>query len=226
MKNGVYQIRNVLNGKCYIGSCAEYRGISQRWSAHRSALNSNRHYARHLQNAWNKYSADVFVFEVLLYCDPENCLMYEQTALDYYQPEYNTLKIAGSPLGRKHTDATIQKLKDRKFTQQHRDRIGEANRLRVFSQDTIEKMRVNNTGERNPFYGRTHSIKTCEFLRKIKKGMHLGVKNPCAKLTEKDVKNIKSLLQRHISRRQISQQFAISLTTISDIATGKRWSHI
>ena len=98
MKNGVYQIRNRANGKRYIGSAAEYRGMPQRWSVHRSALNSNRHYARHLQHAWNKYGEGSFVFEVLLYCDPGDCLTYEQIALDHYQPEYNTLKVAGSRL--------------------------------------------------------------------------------------------------------------------------------
>ncbi len=58
---------------------------------------------QYIQRAWNKYGEDSFVFEILLYCDPENCLMYEQLVMDHYGPEYNMAKIAGSPIGTKHT---------------------------------------------------------------------------------------------------------------------------
>src|SRR5690606_28792905 len=97
MKTGIYQIRNMIDNKRYVGSAA--RSILNRWSNHKALLSQNRHYSRHLQNAWNKYGEENFIFEVLLYCDPEYCLMYEQIALDHYQPAYNTCKVAGSQLG-------------------------------------------------------------------------------------------------------------------------------
>lgn len=121
MKTGIYQIRNTMDGKRYVGSAA--RSIVSRWSNHKTRLSQGNHYAKYLQNAWSKYGSDAFVFEVLLYCDPKDCLMYEQIALDHYKPEYNTCKIAGSRFGmigkrgqqnpwygRKHKQETITKM--------------------------------------------------------------------------------------------------------------------
>jgi DNA-binding Xre family transcriptional regulator len=66
----------------------------------------------------------------LLYCDPGDCLAYEQIALDSIMPEYNICKIAGSRLGTKH------------------------------SAQTRKKMSVNHCdvkGANNPFFGKKHS---------------------------------------------------------------------
>jgi group I intron endonuclease len=103
MKTGIYQIQNLKNGKCYIGSAASIRGFDFRWRCHRNSLIGQYHPNIKLQRAWNKYGADAFVFKVLLYCDPINCLMYEQIALDHYKPEYNICKQAGNRLGIRHT---------------------------------------------------------------------------------------------------------------------------
>lgn len=196
MKNGVYQIRNLINGKRYIGSAAGVNGLRHRWMQHQSLLRRNQHYARYLQNAWNKYGADAFVFEILLYCDPENCLMYEQVCLDYFTPEYNSCPRAGSCYGRQYSDLTLA------------------------------KMRHNNTGAGNPFFGKRHSATTRKRISESKKGLHTGIKNPSCKLTEDEVKDIKSLLERNTPRQEIAKQFRISLATISDIVTGKRWRHV
>ena len=196
MKNGVYQIRNTIDNKCYIGSCAGVNGLVHRWRQHVGLLSRNQHYAIHLQNAWNKHDLDVFVFEVLLYCDPKDCLMYEQIALDYYQPEYNTCPEAGSCRGRQ------------------------------FSEQTLVKMSENNSGSNNPFYGKQHSIQTRKAISDGKKGFHLGINNPSCKLSESEVMEIKIMLQRNMPRKEIGEKFSISLATISDIANKKRWSHV
>lgn len=63
---GVYCIENLTNGKCYVGSAGgSKQGIRKRWSVHIFELNSNRHGNIHLQNAWNKYGAQNFLFYVL-----------------------------------------------------------------------------------------------------------------------------------------------------------------
>lgn len=105
MRTGIYRIRNKLNGKCYIGSAAYLRdGFSGRWSTHRHHLRRGSHHSTHLQSSWSKHGEDNFTFEILLYCTPEDCLIYEQIALDCYKPEYNTCAVAGSPLGYRHTE--------------------------------------------------------------------------------------------------------------------------
>ena len=58
MNCGVYQIKNTLNGKAYIGSS---KNIKRRLGIHRSMLRRGTHRNPHLQNAWNKYGESAFV---------------------------------------------------------------------------------------------------------------------------------------------------------------------
>ena len=59
---------------------------------HKYYLNLNRHHSGHLQNAWNKYGADNFKFEILEYCTEEIMLDKEQEYLDKLKPAYNVSK--------------------------------------------------------------------------------------------------------------------------------------
>jgi len=62
---GIYQIRNLKNGKIYVGSS---NNILQRWREHKSYLNRQRHRNCKLQSAWNKYDKNSFVFEIIEFC--------------------------------------------------------------------------------------------------------------------------------------------------------------
>ncbi len=61
-KVGVYQIRNTINDRIYIGSSFD---IAARWREHKYDLRMNKHRNQHLQNAYNKYGKEAFVYEVL-----------------------------------------------------------------------------------------------------------------------------------------------------------------
>ena len=50
--HGVYQIKNLINGKLYIGSSID---VDKRLKSHFSALDKGCHNNAYLQNAWNKY---------------------------------------------------------------------------------------------------------------------------------------------------------------------------
>lgn len=60
---------------------------------------------------------------------------------------------------------------------------------------------------------------------KSKKSMP-GSKNGQAKLTEDQVKQIKSLLAKKISAREIAKKFNVGKTTIGFIKQGKFWTHV
>jgi group I intron endonuclease len=51
-----------------------------------------------------------FSLEILEYCKPEDAIKREQYYLDFFKPEYNILKKAGSTLGYKHTEETRLKM--------------------------------------------------------------------------------------------------------------------
>lgn len=61
-KPGVYQIKNLVNNKIYIGSA---KNFSTRFSQHIKSLQNNKHQNKHLQYAFNKDGSDNFLFEVL-----------------------------------------------------------------------------------------------------------------------------------------------------------------
>lgn len=93
---GIYKIINLITGDTYIGSSKD---VYNRWKRHRYDLNHNKHHSKYLQNAWNKYGAENFKFDVIEQCslEKEILLEIEQKYLDLLKPNYNTCHIAGSP---------------------------------------------------------------------------------------------------------------------------------
>lgn len=98
----VYKIENAVTGDMYIGSTID---VVKRWRSHKSDLNSSRHHSRYLQNAWNKYGEENFVFTILVISDSVTIRLYEQLLLDRLNPVYNTVKNVEKPrLGYKYTE--------------------------------------------------------------------------------------------------------------------------
>lgn len=55
---------------------------------------------------------------------------------------------------------------------------------------------------------------------------NIGIKQKDAKLNEKQILEIKKLLDTDISQNKIAKQFNVSPTTITDIKKGRKWKHI
>ena len=62
-------------------------------------------------NALLKYGYSNFMVEILEYCEPEDVISREQHYFDTLSPEYNILKVAGSRLGKKHSEETLTRLR-------------------------------------------------------------------------------------------------------------------
>lgn len=83
-KSGIYQILNLTNQKCYVGSSKD---IIRRFSWHRGMLKRNKHTNKHLKNAWNKDLENNFVFRILEIVDnptKERLEEREDYWIDYY----------------------------------------------------------------------------------------------------------------------------------------------
>lgn len=96
---GVYCIRCKVNNKAYIGSSVN---INRRWTEHKSALKAGRHDNKQLQEDYNKYGADNFLYLTLINCKPQNLLWYENIYMLLFNTRdismgYNMLRAARPP---------------------------------------------------------------------------------------------------------------------------------
>lgn len=136
-KIGIYKITNIINNNCYIGSATN---LKKRWSGHKRQLKLGKHSCKHLQHAYNKYGEDSFIYSVLLFCEKENLILYEQRAINVYKPEYNILKVAGSSLGHKHSEET--KLKMSLSRLGNKNRVGKLHTIET--KEAISKTLIGN----------------------------------------------------------------------------------
>lgn len=116
MARGIYKIINVVNNKFYVGSAVD---LKRRKTRHFSELRNNKHSNGRLQNSWNKYGEQAFVFVVVEELSEaadllaaENVWLKEHVGKDYC---YNLGVDATAPMtgfggelsptwGYKHTD--------------------------------------------------------------------------------------------------------------------------
>ena len=140
--SGIYMILNKVTTDYYIGSASTDRFYA-RFSNHVIYFRGS----KMVKLAVKKYDLRNFAFIVLdLYPNivtQENnkeLLDLEDKYLKLLVPNYNILTEAGSSFGYKHTEIDRQKMKDI-YSDARRERIGNLNRGKKFSPETIEKMR-------------------------------------------------------------------------------------
>jgi len=64
-----------------------------------------------INKALLKYGYSQFKLDILEYCDTKDIVKREQYYIDYFNPEYNILKVAYSSLGYKHSEKALIKVK-------------------------------------------------------------------------------------------------------------------
>jgi hypothetical protein len=65
-----------------------------------------------INKALLKYGHFNFTFEILKYCEPFECIKWEQHYMEHLKPEYNVCPVAGSRLGSKHSEETRKKISE------------------------------------------------------------------------------------------------------------------
>lgn len=113
---GIYEIRNKVNGKRYIGSTS--REFKERWKEHRYELRSGRHHSPHLQHSWDFHGEINFEFTILEEINnwtyEEQILEREQWYFDTYEPEYNCVLTAEYTFPKQRKGKTYTITKDEK----------------------------------------------------------------------------------------------------------------
>ena len=77
LPSAVYKITNTKTGTIYIGQSTQYQS---RWNCHKSHLRYNKHETPQLQEDYNTYGEEAFVFEVIeeLPCDTSPDVLLEK----------------------------------------------------------------------------------------------------------------------------------------------------
>lgn len=124
----VYSITNIENGKKYIGSTVNYE---KRHRAHLNGLRGSYHDNRLLQQDFDIYGEDSFVFEIICKTDSEE---------ERFRIEANL----------------IQQFRTFEFDNGYNLSTDGRGKY-IITEKTREKMRQNTIGENNPFYGKSHT---------------------------------------------------------------------
>lgn len=145
---GIYQIRNVINGRIYIGSTSRFQ---QRAREHLRMLRSNKANP-FLQNDWNKCGSEAFEFSILeiVTGDKQKRIEIEQKYIDQYYDKkrncYNINRLASSRKGTKNKWTTEQHEKcsqERKNRWKNPDYVSKqkviAKKLYIENKEKIEK---------------------------------------------------------------------------------------
>jgi group I intron endonuclease len=127
-KSGIYKITNTINQKIYVGSAVN---LQARFNLHKTNLRANNHHSKKLQNSWNKYGSDFFIFSVIELVEKDILIAKEQYYFNLLNPfganGYNTATVAGSSLGTKRSDEKKEKIRiasgSRKHTEESKRKI-------------------------------------------------------------------------------------------------------
>lgn len=236
--SGIYEIRNKLNGKSYIGSTVD---LGARRREHWGRLRRGTHPNKYLSNAWNKYGESVFEFNIIGMCPKEKLIAIEQHMLDSLGPAYNVCPKAGTSLGRRHTAESrhrmsvartgrklsaelCQKISDRLTgttrSEAIRRKISVGLTGRPVSADTRRKLSesakrrgISDETRRKMGEAKKHSLPTQEHLRKIHEARR-GQRE-----TRPEV--IQKLRQSHLGKKQSPETIARRVAAIKTTVMAK-----
>lgn len=93
-KSGIYMWTNKLNGKKYVGSSVDLRRRLLEYYNVKRLLNES---SMPINVALLKYGYNHFTFTILEICDKASLMSREKHFFEVHSPEYNILKIPGSP---------------------------------------------------------------------------------------------------------------------------------
>jgi group I intron endonuclease len=210
---GIYGIRNLINGKIYVGKTG--MNFGDRWDSHRSLLNNGKHDNPHLQKAWDKYKQENFEFIVLEDCSVDELSDREKHYIKLYKDMGLAYNIhdggnEGYNLGKHLSDETKRK-------------IGEKNRIngigRKASDGTKAKMSETHTGMK-------YAPMSEDGRKNIQHAQQRYYEHNPKKLCVDDVIEIRKLHKDGLNYSEIARKYNVTPQCINDICNYKRWKQV
>jgi group I intron endonuclease len=192
---GLYIIKNKINNKIYIGSS---NNILLRWWQHKNNAIKGSTKCPKLYSAIRKYGIDNFEWNILEECNVDELYLKEQKWLDsnFDDANYNVSKYADAPM------------RNRKFSEEHCQKLKSARNKRVFSEETREKMAKSHMGKR---------------FKNVKCS---GENNYKAKYTNEIILQIRSDYANGNSVSSICKKYYIPKTTAWNIIKRRTWKYV
>jgi group I intron endonuclease len=208
---GIYLIECLKTNKVYIGSA---KNLERRKKEHFLNLLKNKHNNKFLQNAWNKYGSENFIFKVLEKVNNENELLFhEQKFIDAFKKThklFNICMIAGNTLGIKMSDEAKRKLS-----------ISATGRRKTTEQILEQSKRM--MGIKNPMFGKNHSNDT-KLLIKYNRGNIQAENNPHSKLSWVEVREIREKYKmKQKTQKKLGIEYGVTEATIAHILNNRTW---
>lgn len=205
LKSGIYEIKNLLCNARYIGSAKEFK---ERWRQHIYALKNNKHQNKFLQNTFNKRlqenNTDNFlefnVVELMEDSTKEQRLnrekfwieQYRKLGVELYNLNFdptNEIKVwsTNTEETRKlhssyRKNKTYEEIFGKTYSNKIKTKQSKAHKKRFENNPELsEIISKNMVGNKNHFYGKSHSKETKEILSKSQIGISIEQKLGCEK---------------------------------------------
>lgn len=207
-KSGVYEIVNLATCKKYIGSS---KNVELRLRQHYLLLKRGVHYNKHLQNSFNKYNENAFIFRVIEYCQKETRVDIEKE----YVEKHNCLNDYFGYNIREPNMVSMAEETKKKISESMKGVNTWTKGVKV-PKSVLDKRTLAQRG-----------LKRSDIAKKRYSDSKIGQKNSMAKLTEKDVLEIIKLRNSTgLSYGKLGKIFFVSRSTISSIFNGHTWTCI
>lgn len=183
-RTGIYRWVHIESGKTYIGSASNLSARFKQYFNYNHISYPKRNLR--IYKALLKYGYSEFRLEILEYCDISVLLQREQFYFDKLNPEYNILKIAGSPLGYKHSSEAKNLIglasKGRKVSDETREIKRNISLGKELELEHIEKLRLSSPFNKPLLVKNNETGEILEFSSLTEAGKYLGITRSTVKV--------------------------------------------
>ena len=194
-KKGIYSIKNLCNGYIYIGQTKNT--FQKRYWMHCWLLKNNKHDNYKLQNDWNLYGEDMFLFDIVEIVDDDD------SAIDNLEIKYITQARENGKCYNIQDGGQPTLLHKYRNKESYR-RVGEINRERML--------------------GTKLSLETREKMSKSRSGRWIHRRNDT--LTEDQIKEAKRMLISGLKPSVIADKINVDKTSISRLLASNTYKTI